>query len=405
VLAAVVAPFAFAYFLSYLFRVVNAVAGPAIMADVGIDAAALGFLTSVYFLTFAAVQLPLGVALDRYGPRLVESILLIVAAIGGVIFATSDSLAGLAIGRGFIGVGVAAGLMAAFKAYAMAVPTPRVPLVNGIHLAAGGLGALAGGAPAEFLLDGLGWRGLFLCLAGLAVLSAAFIALAGPAHERSKVAGTGDVEHQLVEQFRALGRIMRDPIFLRIAALTVPSEAAFLSLHGLWAGPWLRDIGGYSPDQAALVLSAMAVGLIVGFLGFGAWSVRAAARGVNPFKFAIAGMAAFVVVQVAIVVLPPSTGAVPWWLFACLGTTGLLPFPALTALYPRAFAGRVNTALNFLVFVVAFAVQWLVGVSINVFGPSLGVKGAFDVALITLIVLQIIGLAVLLPRIPAAAKH
>ncbi|MEQ8196220.1 MAG: MFS transporter, partial [Rhodospirillales bacterium] len=82
----VFAPFAFGYFLSYLFRAINAVIAPDLVRDVGLDAAALGLLSSAYFVTFAAFQLPLGILLDRYGPRRTEAILLVFAALGSVLF-------------------------------------------------------------------------------------------------------------------------------------------------------------------------------------------------------------------------------------------------------------------------------------------------------------------------------
>lgn len=390
----IVAPFAFAYFLSYLFRVVNAVAGPGIVADIGVDAGALGLLTSVYFLTFAAVQLPLGVALDRYGPRLVEAILLLVAACGAVVFAMAGGLPGLVIGRGLIGVGVAAGLMAAFKAYSMAVPTGRLPFVNGIHLAAGGLGALAAGAPAEFTIGLVGWRGLFVALAVLSLAAAALIGALGPRQNR---APTGE---SLGGQIRSVGATLADPIFLRVAAFCVPSQATALAVQGLWAGPWLRDVQGLDPGTAALVLSLMAVAVIAGFIAFGTLATRAAARGIATLHVGVAGMAAFMVSQAALIALPANWGAAIWCVYAFFATAGILLYPALTAFYPRERGGRVNTALNFLVFTSSFAIQWLVGVAIDALAPSLGLKGAFDAAFIVLLTLQAAGLTLLLARMP-----
>ena len=142
-------PFALGYFLSYLFRTVNAVIAPDLVRDIGVDPASLGLLTSAYFLTFAAFQLPLGVLLDRYGPRRVEAVLLLFAAAGAFAFARAETLNGLLLGRALIGLGVSACLMAAFKAYTLWFPKEKWPLVNGFQMAAGGLGALAATAPVE----------------------------------------------------------------------------------------------------------------------------------------------------------------------------------------------------------------------------------------------------------------
>ena len=95
-------PFALGYFLSYVFRVVNAVIAGDLRADLGLDSSVLGLLTSTYFLAFAAFQLPLGYLLDRYGSRRVESALLLVAALGAFVFSLSDSVTGLMVGRALI---------------------------------------------------------------------------------------------------------------------------------------------------------------------------------------------------------------------------------------------------------------------------------------------------------------
>lgn len=113
------APFAFGYFLSYLFRTVNAVIAPDLARDLGLQPASLGLLTAAYFLAFAAFQLPLGVLLDRFGPRRVEAGLLLVAAAGALVFARAESLGGLIAGRALIGFGVSSCLMAAFKGFAL----------------------------------------------------------------------------------------------------------------------------------------------------------------------------------------------------------------------------------------------------------------------------------------------
>src|SRR6186997_3268977 len=108
----VLLPFAAGYYLSYLFRSINALTAGDLTAELGLGAADLGLLTSAYFLVFAAVVLPCGVLLDRYGPRLIDSALLLVAAAGSLLFAVADSMVMLLVGRALIGLGVAVGLMA-----------------------------------------------------------------------------------------------------------------------------------------------------------------------------------------------------------------------------------------------------------------------------------------------------
>ncbi|SVC78146.1 uncharacterized protein METZ01_LOCUS331000, partial [marine metagenome] len=117
--ARVFLPFALGYFISYFFRNVNAIIEADLVRDLGFSAAGLGLLTSVYFISFASFQLPLGLLLDRFGPRRTESTLLLFAALGALVFSQADSLGGLIFGRLLIGFGVSACLMASFKAYVL----------------------------------------------------------------------------------------------------------------------------------------------------------------------------------------------------------------------------------------------------------------------------------------------
>ncbi|MFZ1103269.1 MAG: MFS transporter [Hyphomicrobiaceae bacterium] len=176
----VLLPFAAGYYLSYLFRCINALIAADLAAELGLGAADLGLLTSVYFLVFAAVQLPCGVLLDRYGPRLVDSTLLLVAAAGSLLFALADGVATLLVGRALIGLGVAVALMAGLKAIVLWFPPQRVALANGWYIMLGALGALSATGPAELIVHGIGWRGLFAALAAASAAVALLIFLVVP---------------------------------------------------------------------------------------------------------------------------------------------------------------------------------------------------------------------------------
>jgi hypothetical protein len=109
-------PFAAGYYLAYLFRTINGSISPALASTFGLDAADTGLLASVYFLVFGLAQIPLGVLLDRFGPRRVQGVLLVIAAGGATLFGTASSFPELLAGRAMIGLGVAGSLMAGLKA-------------------------------------------------------------------------------------------------------------------------------------------------------------------------------------------------------------------------------------------------------------------------------------------------
>ncbi|MCG8564414.1 MAG: MFS transporter, partial [Desulfobacterales bacterium] len=231
-------PFAFGYFLSYLFRVVNAVLAPDLTADLGLTPSQLGLLTATYFIAFASSQLPLGILLDRYGPRLIESGLLMFAGLGALIFARAQGLTGVILGRALIGFGVSACLMAAFKSYVIWFPRETLARINGFQMAAGGLGALTASTPVEWALGYTDWRGVFTILAVLSFLAGLAVFFLVP--ERKTETKTED----LSQQIKGVIQVLKSPVFWRIAPLTTLSQAGFIGIQGLWAGPWLRDVAG-----------------------------------------------------------------------------------------------------------------------------------------------------------------
>ncbi len=353
-------PFALGYFLSYLFRAVNNVIAPNLVADLGLDAADLGLLTSTYFLTFAAFQLPLGILLDRFGPRRTEAVLLLFAALGAFLFAVADSAFGLIVGRAFIGFGVSACLMAAFKAFGMWFPAGRLPLINGCQMAAGGIGALTATVPVEMALGVTDWRGVFMALAVFTVAAAGAIFAVVPERRAAPAAG-GD----LAEQVRGIGEVFSSPVFWRIVPLTVTTQAGFISIQSLWSGPWLRDVAGLDRAMVADHLFLVAAAMIAGFLFIGAIAERLGRLGVKPEIVSVGGMTVFMALQVLVILGWTGETKLLWLLYGFFGTAGILPYATLPQSFAPHLSGRVITSANLLVFALAFAGQWGIGAVID----------------------------------------
>jgi predicted MFS family arabinose efflux permease len=365
-------PFALGYFLSYVYRMVNAVLAPNLVNDLGLEPAALGLLTSAYFLAFAAFQLPLGVLLDRYGPRRVEAILLLFAALGAFIFAQAESLGTLILGRALIGLGVSACLMAAFKAFTQWLPPERLPFANGVQMVSGGMGALFATAPVEAVLHVTDWRGVFTGLSVLTLFAAAVIFFIVP---RSHEKPTGE---SLREELQGVVTIYTSAKFWRIAPLAILAQSAFLAIPGLWAGPWLRDMAGLDRDGVAFTLLVLSVAMIVGYFFYGLLTERLARRGIPPTTVVIWAIGGFLGVQVLLVwgtVLPP---ALTLFLFGFGGTACILPYAILSQTFPSNLAGRANTALNMPCFLAAFLVQWAIGAIIGLWPET--AAGGYDPA-------------------------
>ena len=388
-------PFALGYFLSYLYRVVNAVIAPDLIADMGLDASALGLLTAAYFLTFAAAQLPLGILLDHYGPRRIEAGLLVFGALGAAVFAFAPNTETLIIGRALIGFGVSACLMAAFKSYVMWFPKERLALINGFQMMAGGLGALAATQPVEAMMDFTDWRGVFWILAALTLLSAVMIYYMVPEH-----GGGRHPDAKLSDALGGVKTIFTSAQFWRVAPWCVFSQATFLSVQGLWAGPWLRDVASLSRAEVAEHLLWVATAMVAGNFVWGVIADRAQKHfGLRPMVVSSFGMACFLVVQAMIITqltaTQPEQIIITWMAFSFFATAGILPYAALSQMFPAALAGRVNTSINLLVFVIAFIAQWAIGAIIDLW-PHTSTGGyatqGYQAAFATMLGLQICGL-------------
>ena len=382
-------PFALGYFISYFFRNVNAIIEADLVGDLGFSAASLGLLTSVYFISFASFQLPLGLLLDRFGPRRTESVLLIFAALGALIFSMAESLSGLILGRLLIGFGVSACLMASFKAYVLWFPPDRLPLMNGLQMVAGGLGAMSATVPLRTALEFTDWRGVFLILSGLTLFSALVLWLVYPEKEGS----TGPVP--MKKQLEGLKTVLTSRPFLAIAPLVMFSQSAQMAIQGLWAKPWLRDVAGLDEAECANHLMWMMAAMMAGFFLLGLLSERLYhARKISPVTVGVSAMAVFIVLQLLMALGWTAQPMLLMTAFSFFATAGILPYAGLSQIFPKDLSGRVSTSLNLTVFLGAFAVQWGLGEIINLW-PSEG-KGyapeSYGAAFGSLAVLQLFGL-------------
>ncbi len=355
--AIVCLPFGAGYFLSYFYRSVKAVISGPIAEEFGLSASDLGLLTSVYFFGFAAFQLPLGVLLDRYGPRWVQAHLLLVAAFGALIFSLGTGLGWLMLGRTLIGIGVSGGLMASFKVITLWFPQERWPRVNGIFMAIGGLGVVAATTPVQFAMDAVGWRPIFQVLSFATVVVAVAIIYVVPIH-RSEWRGT---KTSLFAQAASLSIIFKDRLFWRIAPVVCISQGAGLAVQGLWAGPWFRDVAGLGPFDVAHQLLVMSIALTIGFTITGPIAEIAARFGIN--KIGVLGIGSLVIAAVLALLALEITPRAYWvWiLFGLLSNVPVVAFPALSEHFGAEYSGRSNTALNLVMFSSAFTIQYVIG--------------------------------------------
>jgi predicted MFS family arabinose efflux permease len=360
----VVLPFLAGYYLSYVFRAVNAVLGPTLAREFGLNATGLGFLTGVYFFSFGLFQIPLGMLLDRFGPRRVNGALLLLAAAGGLAFAHARSFETLVFARALIGLGVSACLMASIQAFVLWFPAERTGTMIALAYSMGGLGAMTASVPLDAALGYFNWREIFTGLSGVVLLLSVLFAVWVPEHAaRSRPA-------PLAGQLAGLRQILRDGAFWRIAVALGASQAAAVSLFTLWMTAWLRDVAGFDRAAAARALAWVSLALVLGYFFFGRLADAFARRGRSPLPL-FAGGVAVALLMLALLALGVTTGAVLLWsAFVFFGTGATVANSIATRRYPREMAGRVNTLLNTFTFTGTFLGQWATGAVLNLFPPT-----------------------------------
>ena len=306
-LALVFLPFAAGFFLSILLRNVNAVISKDIAAQFALSSSELGLLTSTYFIAFAALQIPLGILLDRYGPRRVTSGLLLVAAAGALAFASAGGLSGLTLGRALIGAGASACLMGSMKAFTLWFPLERLATLNGWILAVGALGAVAATVPVELATSEFGWRAMFAGLALFSLVVSACIYLLVP---EKPVPGATELWR---EQFSKISAIFAAPAFWRVGMSLVLLQGTYQALFGLWLVPWLMDTQGLARGEAARWLLYAALAYAFASIAFGQGADRLAERGLSRLRVLQWGTGAAVAGFVALGFVPRAfeTGAAP----------------------------------------------------------------------------------------------
>lgn len=324
-----------AYVLSQFFRAFLAVLSPVLTADLGVSPADLADASGMWFLAFAAMQIPVGAALDKVGPRRTASVLFAIGGAGGAaLFAVASSAFQVKLAMGLIGVGCSPVLMANYYIFARQFSARVFGSLAGLVIGVGSLGNIASSLPLAFAVEMMGWRGTLWALAATSLLLAAGIGALVRDPEQVGHAVKGSVFDIL--RIRALWLIL--PI---MSVNYVPAGA----LRGLWVGPYMADIYGMDAAGIGQVTLAMGIAMVLGNLAYGPLD-----RVLGTRKWLIFGGNAIVVLGLLVLWAMPSQGALmAAFLLALIGFFGA-SFPMVMAhgraLFPPHLVGRGVTLMN-----------------------------------------------------------
>ena len=357
-------PFACGYFLSYLYRSTNAVLAPYLSSDLNLNAEQLGLITSAYFLTFGLFQLPLGVLLDKYGARKVQSILFLIAAVGAILFSLGNDVWSLVTARGLIGLGVSGALMAAFKAFAVWFPKERLPLLIGLFMSAGGMGAIVASTPLEMALQITDWRGVYLFIGIVTIFVGVLIFFIVPEKQEN------NYNEKALPVLKVLKHIYTSYAFWRIGPLSGIAGGTGLAILGLWAGPWLSDIGKFNKNEIANILFISTIMMTIGTTSLGI--ITDYLRKFNISPVGVMGGALFVfIIPLTIITFGIMPKAIwPWVILSITSLAATLAYAGLSQHFPTSYAARASTAINLICFLMAFIAQYAIGFIMQLVEPG-----------------------------------
>lgn len=381
-------PFALGHYLSSLMRTVNATLAPQLVATLALTPGQLGLLTSAFFFSFALVQLPVGIALDRWGPAKVQLPMLTVAALGALAFSGGTNFTELLVARAVIGLGVGGCFMSAVKAISTWIAPSRMPSVQGYLIAVGGLGAASATLPVRLALHYTDWRGLFIGLAVAALGTALLIRALAPPHPRPSSAPRAPV-------LTAMREVYRHPAFREVAALVLIPHTVFFGMQGLWISRWLTDVARFSEEAVAYLLYLGMAAIIFGAIAVGMITEWAGRRGVAPINVAAAGVGLFILVQLGFVCNWAPSFQTLSVVFTLVGTVTGIEYAIVAQNLPGTLTGRAATCLNLLIFLGAFAVQAGFGMLVGCWRPNFAhhyPAQAYQVGFAALVLLQAPGL-------------
>jgi MFS family permease len=365
--AALVATLIAIYMVSQFLRNSVGVIAPNLVAEVGLTAAEVGLLSSVFFFAFAAVQLPLGIALDRFGPRTCILVCVGITVVGAIVFASATTAAGLILARVLLGIGSSCAFMAALAVYARRFPADRFATLTGLQIGIGSIGTLLATAPLAFSVAAIGWRNSFYVVAALTLVFGLLVAVV--VKDGRVPAGTAVRHESLRDSLAGLGAVLRTPSVGPLFLMHCASYSSFALVVGLWGGPYLTHVYGYGLTERGDLLLVAAIAQILGSLIWGP-ADRLFASYKRPVLLG-QGLTATALVLIAVFGKFPPAALVAWLIifgFVSAFTPAMLAHGK--SLFPPNLVGRGITLFNMGTMGGVFLTQTISGLVIGLFPPA-----------------------------------
>jgi MFS family permease len=361
---------------SFFQRVAPSVMVEDLMRDLALGGALLGSLSASYFYAYAAVQVPVGVLLDRFGPRRLLIAGTLLAAAGSAMFALAPGLTLATAGRALVGASVGFAFIATLKLATLWFPPERFGLMAGLTFAAGMLGGIAAQAPLAALVELAGWRAAMLAGALVSLVLCLAIATSLPerrARSEERREAVGREAHPPTEA-GGLPAILRSATVWLLTSYAACMAAPILALAGLWLVPYLDQVHGLSRSEAGALASVM----------LGAWALGGPAAGwlaerVGRLRAMTGGAAVNAACFAALCFLPEPPLALILVFSAIIGLGGgfmIIAYAHAREVYGGARAATAMGVVNSAVLLLGAALQSLFGILLDARWAGLEEAGA-----------------------------
>jgi predicted MFS family arabinose efflux permease len=331
--------------------------------ELHLTATQTGFLSSAFFFAFAAVQIPIGILIDRYGPKRTMLATAVLTVVGTEFFAVAPSAPMLIAARVLMGLGCSTFFMAPLVIYARRFPPERFAGLTSLQMGLANTGTLAATAPLAASAAVFGWRASFFAVAILTVVIVLAIAWVVP-----RDAGSNRPNETWAAAFRGVAAALKVPSFWPVFFMHLTTYGCFASVIGLWGGPWLSDVHGADLGMRGNILLLGATAQICGMLLWGAMD-----RFWGSYKKPVLiGSTATVLLLVVLVLVPLDRASATVWfpLFGlCVAYTPILTSHG-KSLFPATLTGRGITLMNIGTMGGAFLSQSVTGMLIDLMGRS-----------------------------------
>lgn len=369
------------YLFGFFQRVTPGVLTEELSATFNLNRAALGNLSAFYFYFYAALQIPVGLLVDRIGPRKILAVGCLLGGLGAVLFGLAPSLGWAAVGRGLVGASVAVAWVSMLMLVAQWFSPQRFASMSGVSLAVGTMGAVLAGVPLRALSDLLGWRAVMAASGLMAVMLGVLIWM----YVRDEPAQRGYRNH--VEKppagqpslplLTALAHTLRFPAVWLIFWIPSGVCGAILTFTGLWGVPYLTTLQALSVKEASLIVTGMLIAFAAGSLFFGALSDRLKKRKAPYLLGALLSISGFLVLGLQ-PDLPLAWVSVLLWATAFGGGSMVLSFGYVKESVPRHLGATAVGMVNLGVMVGPLVQQPLLGAILDRYAAAEGIAATYS---------------------------